>query len=55
LATWRAQALEGKSERTWGHLPILWTASRSARCPSQDSTVCHLPAPSLNRPLHSVR
>lgn len=32
----------------------IWTESKSARWPSQDSTVCHLPARSWYRPLHSV-
>ncbi len=40
--------------QTWRN-PIRWTASRSALCPRHASTVCHLPAPSLNLPRHSVR
>ena len=35
-----------------GGAPTFWTESRSARCPSQDSTVWHLPALSLNRSRH---
>ena len=32
-----------------------WTEVRSARCPSQAHTVCHLPDPSWNRPRQTTR
>ena len=50
----RFQVLQGRPERSGPELPILWTSLRSALCPSQAVTVCHLPPLSWNRPRQTV-